>query len=83
MNTYMFHMNVDTAMAFYERVAAKELLYERTLNEAERTEILVEMAKEGLIERVVGTNRSKQQVVEDLAKHSKILDLRKEKDDDR
>ena len=79
MNTYMFHMDADTAMQFYERVAAKELLYDRTLNEIERTDILVEMAKEGLIERVVGTNRSKEEVVQDLAKHSKILDLRKDK----
>ncbi len=82
MKTYMFHMNAETACIFYERVEAKELLYHRKLDEIERTEMLVEMAKEGLIEAVIGTNRTKEEVVEDLKKHSKVLDLRKENVDD-
>lgn len=82
MKTYMFHMNVDTACEFFERVQAKELLYKRTLDEEERTNILVEMAQEGKIDAVIGTNRSKEQVVKDYTKHNNVLNLNMENIDD-
>lgn len=69
----MFHMNVDTALIFYERVAAKELLYKRTINEEERTKILFEMAEEGLMTAVIGTDRTKEEIIKDAAKHGKVL----------
>lgn len=66
-------MNVDTAMVFYERVAAKELLYKRLLNEEERTKLLFEMAEQGLIESIIGTDRTKEEIIKDAAKHGKVL----------
>lgn len=69
----MFHMNVDTAIIFYERVAAKELLYKRLLNEEERTKLLFEMAEAGLIQSIIGTDRTKEEIIKDSAKHGKVL----------
>lgn len=73
MKNLMWHMNVDTAMEFYKRVAAKELLYKRTLDEKERTKLLFEMVEEGLIESVIGTDRTKEEIIRDAAKHGKVL----------
>lgn len=71
----MFHMNVDSAMEFYRRVGLAEAVEKHALNEEERTDILLQMAQERLIESVIGTDRSKEQIVQDAAKHGKVLHI--------
>lgn len=64
---------------FFKRCDAREAVTEK-----ERTEILIEMAKEGWIASVTQTNRTKEQYVEDLKKnYGKILECKpKPKDEE-
>jgi len=67
----MFQMDVDTALIFWERVMAAN-----ANTEEERQEILKKMCEEGLIKSVVGTNRSKEQIIADLKTNfGNVLDL--------
>lgn len=66
-----FSMTPETAMEFYRRAAEQG-----AKTEAERVMILCQMAEEGLMTRVVHTDRTKDQYVADLAKNFDILDLR-------
>ncbi len=61
----------DGALEFWTRVRDRGA--ERV---DERNAILLEMAREGYMERVLETNRTKEQVIEDWSKHSKILHIK-------
>lgn len=57
----MFHMTVDTALTFWEKVIAAN-----AQTEEERQAILLQMCEEGFIKSVTGTNRTKEQIIADL-----------------
>lgn len=70
--------DTDAALDFWRRVKER---HADTLTE--RHAILLEMAREGLMERVVQTKRTREQVVKDMAQHYRVLDVRaKGKDDE-
>lgn len=65
-------MTADIAMEFFKRCQ------ERGANtEPERVEILAELAKEGKMQSVVATNKTKEEYIEDKAKHFKVLKIGK------
>jgi len=68
--TYIFMMDVEAAMEFYERV---KYLDEDT--EENRTRLLLRMAKEGKISSVSSTKRTKKQVIEDYKKNFIVRDF--------
>lgn len=76
MKNLIFHMDVDSALEFFSRVRLIEAVEKKTLTEDERTDILLDMAKEGLIESVASTNRTKEQIVKDSTKHGKVLHIK-------
>lgn len=67
---YSFEMDLGIAIEFYRR--AKEA---NANTEEERTAILFDMAEEGLIKRVMQTQRTKEQYIKDLSKNFEVLDL--------
>lgn len=67
----IFQFKDGAALEFFKRVK------ERNANTlTERQAILLEMTREGLMERVVETKRTKAQVVADMAKHFKVLHIK-------
>lgn len=62
--------NHDVALEFWERVQQQ---HADSLEE--RQAILLEMAKEGKMERVVQTGRTKEEVMKDWSKHYRVLDI--------
>lgn len=69
--------DTDAALDFWRRVK------ERNANTlTERQAILLEMAREGLMERVVQTKRSKEEVIRDMAKHYKVLHIKAKGEND-
>jgi hypothetical protein len=73
----MFQMDVDTALEFYTRCREQNA---QTLEE--RNKILLELVEEGRIQSVIATNRTKEQIAEDAAKHyGRVLDLTHIKED--
>lgn len=74
----MLQMDVDTALLFWERVMAAN-----ANTEEERQEVLLKMCEEGLIKSVVGTNRSKEQIITDLKTNfGNVLDFTQRRDDE-
>ena len=74
---YMFHMDVDTALEFWQRVIDRKA---ETLEE--RNIILMELVEEGRIQSVMSTERTKEQIIQDAAKnYGRVLDLTKIKED--
>lgn len=74
---YMFQMDIGTALEFYTRCREQNA---QTLDE--RNKILDQLVEEGRIKSVIVTNRTKDQIVQDAAKHyGKVLDLTKIKED--
>jgi len=72
MKTIAWTMTVDTAMEFFKRCD------ERGANtEQERIAILVELAQEGQMQNVVATNKSRDEYIQEKAKHFKVLDASK------
>lgn len=61
-------MSSDVAMQFYELCAELKLT-----TEEERKQLLIVMAKEGLIDSVVETGRNKEQIIKDYTKHYKVI----------
>ncbi len=57
-------------MEFYRRAEALGLE-----TEEERTDLLILIAHEGLIKRVVHTNRTKEEYIADLQKNFGVIDL--------
>lgn len=73
----IFQFKEGAALEFFRR--AKE----RNANTlTERQAILLEMVREGLIERVVETKRTKEQVIQDMAKHYKVLHIKAKGEND-
>jgi len=73
--TLWWFNNVDGALEYYTRVIER-----KPKTEEEKEAILCELVDEGYITRVVQTNRSKEQVIEDLSREQSILQI-KPKDD--
>lgn len=73
----IFQFKEGAALEFFKRVKARNA---NTLTE--RQAILLEMAREGLMERVVETKRTKEQVIADMAKHYKVLHIKAKGADD-
>ena len=68
---FMFQMDVDTALEFYTRCKEQNA---QTLEE--RNKILLQLVEEGRIKSVMATNRTKDEIVQDAAKHyGRVLDL--------
>lgn len=67
-----FQLTGDSFAEFLRRV---ELLEPWEDTEENRTKIMIQMANEGLIERVFQTERSKEEYIKDVKKHLKVLDL--------
>lgn len=63
----MFHMDVKTALKFYE-----QCIKEGVKDEKGRIEILIRMTKDNQI-AISKTNRTKEQVIKDLQLHYKSL----------
>lgn len=77
LKTVAWTMSVDTALEFFTRCQQRG-----AETEAERLEILVELASEGAIENVVATSKTKEEFIEDKAKHFKVLKIDKEGEHD-
>jgi len=61
----------DAALEFWRRVQ------ERNANTlTERQAILLEMSREGLMERVMQTKRSQEEVMKEWSKHYKVLHIK-------
>jgi len=60
----LWNMDVDTAIEFYKRCMERN-----AETEEERVEILTELAEEGRINCVSQTNRTPEQVAEDMSKN--------------
>jgi hypothetical protein len=73
----MFRFDSTTGMEFFKRCA--ELKED---NEEERVKLLISMSKEGYPITCMSTNRTKEQVVEDLSKRHKILHIKPEEEND-
>lgn len=72
MGTLAWTMTVDTAMEFFKRC------HERgAKTEQERADILLELAEEGQMKSVVATNKTKEEFIQDKAKHFKVLGIKK------
>lgn len=66
----VFRMSVEVAEEFYRRCAERGANTEET-----RTALLLEMAKEGLIDGLTHTNRTKEQYIKDISREQNVLDL--------
>jgi hypothetical protein len=66
--TFLFEMDCETALHLYE-----EMVKRGARTEEEKLEILLEFAEEGRLKRAFHTGRSKEQIIEDLAKHQNVL----------
>lgn len=71
-------MNVDTALEFYKRCIERNAKTER-----EKVAILTELAQEGRMASVVATNKTREEYVEDKAKHFRVLKITKKDDNAR
>jgi len=65
-------MSVDTAMEFWKRCIER-----KADTEKERIKILAELAEEGRMQNVVATNKTKEEYIQDKAKHFKLLRIDK------
>lgn len=65
-------MTVDTALEFYARCRDRG-----AKTEEERVKILVELAEEGKMKTVVASNKTKEEYIEDKAKHFNLLRMDK------
>lgn len=75
MKTVAWTMTADTVMEFFKRC------HERgAVTEPERVKILVELAKEGQMTSVVATKKTKEEYIQDKAKHFKILKVGKKRE---
>lgn len=70
---FVFSMVPEVAMLFYELCDEYKLT-----TEDERVSLLAFLAKEGLINSVSTTNRTKEQIVADYKKHFVVLDMTEE-----
>jgi len=74
---YMFQMDIDVALEFWQRVIDK-----KAETQEEREHILLELVEEGHIKSVMSTNRSKEQIIRDAEKnYGRVLDLTHHEED--
>lgn len=66
----IFTMSTDVAMEFWQRVKDNHLE-----TELERRMLLLEMTKEGKMQSVSETTRSKEDYIKDMSKEFKIIDV--------
>lgn len=70
-------MTADTAMEFFKRC------HERgTVTEPERVKILIELAQEGKMTNVVATGKTREEYLEEKAKHFNIWKVEKKRETD-
>lgn len=75
--TMIFEMTLDVAEEFYRRCVEKV-----AETEEERTDILIELAKEGRMNSVIHTERTQEQIIADAAKNfGKVLCVKGDRDD--
>jgi len=67
----MFYLTPEVAMAFFELCLEKGIDSEK-----DRTELLWRMAREGKVSSVVQTERTREQILDDLRKHYNILHIK-------
>lgn len=66
-------MDVETAMEFYKRCMERN-----ATTEPEKVAILTELAQEGRMKSVVGTDKTKEEFINDKSRHFKILYIKKD-----
>ena len=64
-------MDIDTAIEFYKRC-----IDQKAETEEDKQKILIELSKEGKMDRAYLTNRSKDKVIKDLMKEHKVLHIK-------
>jgi|GEM_PF-4538690 len=74
MANLVWQMSVDTALEFYKRCIAQN-----AETEGEKTAILAQLAREGKMDSVVATSKTKEGFIKDKAKHFKILKIGRKK----
>jgi len=74
--TVAWTMTTDTAMKFFTRCQEQN-----AQTEEERIAILLELTQEGQMLGVTVTNKTKDEYIEDKAKHFKILRVKKHETD--
>lgn len=72
MKTVAWTMTADTAMEFFKRC------HERgATTEKERVKILIELTKEGKMNSVVASKKTKEEYIKDKARHFQVLKVEK------
>lgn len=69
---YIWLLDVDSALEYYDRCLRKE-----AVKEEEKTDILIQMYKEGLISCMGHTELSKDELSRELSKIGRILKVEK------
>ena len=77
MKNVAWTMSVDTALEFYRRCIERN-----AKTEQEKVAILTELAQEGRMTSVTVTNKTKQEFIDDKAKHFKVLEIRRKNETD-
>lgn len=74
---YLFTMNSEAALVFFDSVKKLEELMKREITREERVMILTEMARMGYVDSVMETNRTEEEVIKDSAKNfGQVLHLK-------
>lgn len=74
--TLVWTMDVDTALEFYRRCIERN-----AETEDERLKILTDLAEEGRMKSVVATSKTKEEYIQDKAKHFRVLRIKKNETD--
>lgn len=72
MKTVAWTMTADTAMEFYRRCIDRH-----AETEEEKVKILTELAHEGKMTNVTATNKTRDEYIQDKAKHFNVLKIGK------
>lgn len=72
MKTIAWTMTAETAMEFFKRCAERG-----AISESDRVKILAELAQEGRMNSVVGSDKTQEEYIMDKAKQFKILKIEK------
>lgn len=72
-NTVMWQMSSSIAVEFF-----KLCIECKATTEEEKTKVLIEMAKKGMLQRVWATKKSKEDAIKHLSKDHKVLRINPE-----
>lgn len=72
----VFTMTTEVLIEFYERCKIK-----KAITEADKVNVLLGMASEGLLDGVAQTSRTKEQYRKDLEKEFNVVDVRELRDE--